>query len=118
MIWIIPLGLIIGILAGFLSPFTIPLFYARYMSVSLLACFDSVLGGWRANLEKRFDNVVFLSGFFINAFLAALLVYLGDKLGVNLYLAAIVAFGVRLFQNLAIIRRHLLKKWNILRIKD
>lgn len=118
MIWIIPLGLITGILAGLLSPFTIPLFYARYMSVALLACFDSVLGGWRANLEERFDNVVFLSGFFINAFLAALLVYLGDKLGVNLYLAAIVAFGVRLFQNLAIIRRHLLKKWSILKIKD
>ncbi|MDA8229457.1 MAG: small basic family protein, partial [Desulfitobacterium hafniense] len=41
---------------------------------------------------------------------AGLLAYVGDRIGVDLYLAAVVAFGVRLFQNLAIIRRHFLRK--------
>ena len=43
------------------------------------------------------------------ALLAAGLTFLGDRLGVELYYAAIVAFGVRLFNNLARIRRHLLE---------
>ena len=50
----------------------------------------------------------FLSGLVTNALLAAGLTFLGDRLGVELYYAAIVAFGVRLFNNLAIIRRRLL----------
>jgi small basic protein len=32
-------------------------------------------------------------------------------MGVDLYLAAIFAFGVRLFNNLAVIRRILIGKW-------
>lgn len=57
-------------------------------------------------MENVFDTTVFVSGFVTNALLAAGLAYLGDRLGVELYLAAVVAFGVRLFQNLAIIRRY------------
>ncbi|MFY9141030.1 MAG: small basic family protein, partial [Thermacetogeniaceae bacterium] len=54
---------------------------------------------------------ILLTGFFSNTLMAALLAYLGDQLGVDLYLAAVIAFGVRLFQNLAIIRRELLNIW-------
>jgi small basic protein len=78
--------------------------------LAVLAALDSVFGGVRASMEGRFDNAIFLSGFFSNALLAAGLVFIGDRLGVELYTAAIVAFGVRLFQNLGTIRRHLLKK--------
>jgi len=42
------------------------------------------------------------------AILAGSLTFLGDRLGVELYYAAVVAFGVRLFNNLAIIRRRIL----------
>jgi len=61
-------------------------------------------------MEDGFDNTIFITGFVTNALLAAGLAYLGDRLGVELYLAAVIVFGVRLFQNLAIIRRYLLKK--------
>lgn len=108
MTWLALLGFIVGIIAGSFSPVILPMQYVRYLSVSLLACLDSVLGGIRANLENKFDNAIFITGFFTNALLAGILVYIGDKLGFELYLAAIVAFGVRLFQNLAIIRRLIL----------
>jgi small basic protein len=67
-------------------------------------------GGIRAVMEDHFDSTVFISGFFSNTLLAAGLAFIGERLGIDLYLAAVVAFGVRLFQNLAIIRRHLIKK--------
>jgi small basic protein len=57
-----------------------------------------------------YDETVFLTGFFFNIFLAACLAFLGVHLGVDLYLAAIFAFGVRLFQNIAVIRRLILTK--------
>jgi small basic protein len=104
------IGLAIGIVLGLLSPFAIPVAYAKYMSVAVLAALDSVFGGIRAGMEDHFDNTIFISGFFSNTLLAALLAYIGDRLGVELYLAAVFAFGVRLFTNLAIIRRHLLSR--------
>lgn len=109
--WILILFcLILGIFIGFQLPVFIPYLYASYLSIALLAVLDSVFGGIRAYMEDVFDSVVFLSGFITNALLAAGLAYLGDRLGVQLYLAAVVAFGVRIFQNLAIIRRYLLKR--------
>ncbi|MGI6413852.1 MAG: small basic family protein [Syntrophomonadaceae bacterium] len=103
--------LLLGMLIGFQLPVTIPLVYTKYMSIAVLAALDSVFGGIRAYMEDSFDNVIFLSGFVINTLLAAVLAYLGDRLGVELFLAAVIVFGVRLFQNLGIIRRYLLKKY-------
>lgn len=108
--WLPILGLLIGLSIGWFSPFTVPVEYSKYLSVAILAALDSVLGGLRAAQEEHFDSTVFLTGFFTNILLAGFLAYIGDRIGVDLYLAAVVAFGVRLFNNLAIIRRHLLKK--------
>lgn len=103
--------LIIGLLIGFKLPFLLPLIYVKYMSIGVLAALDSVFGGIRAYMEDAFDDTIFLSGFVMNSLLAAGLAYLGDRLGLELYLAAVVVFGVRLFQNLGIIRRYLIKKY-------
>lgn len=108
--WLPFLGLLLGLAIGWFSPFTVPVEYSKYLSVAILAALDSVFGGVRAAQEEHFDSTVFLTGFFTNILLASLLAYIGDRVGVDLYLAAVVAFGVRLFNNLAIIRRHLLKK--------
>jgi small basic protein len=107
---IIPLlGLALGIILGFVIPFNVPLVYSSYMSIAVLAALDSVFGGIRSSLEHKFDSNIFISGFFGNTILAAFLAYVGDRLGVPLYYAAIFAFGTRLFQNFAIIRRHLIR---------
>lgn len=104
------LGLIIGVLFGLRLNITYPAKYALYISVAILASLDSVFGAVRAMLEDTFNTEIFVSGFFTNAILAGFLAYIGDQLGVPLYYAAIFAFGGRLFQNFAIIRRHFLKK--------
>jgi small basic protein len=106
--WLPLLGLVLGIVLGSTFSLTIPGIYAKYMSVAVLASLDSVFGGLKGVMENKFDGAILLTGFFTNALLAALLAFLGDKLGVDLYMAAIFAFGVRLFQNLAIIRRYIL----------
>ena len=105
------IGLILGILIGTFIPFNIPYQYSNYVAVAILAALDSVFGGIAATLQGKFDMKVFLSGFFGNALLAAGLAYIGDKLGIQIHLAAIFAFGNRLFLNFAIIRRFLLNKW-------
>ena len=99
------LGIIIGIVLGLLLPLQIPVTYAPYMSIAVLAALDSVFGGMRAKLEDNFESDIFISGFFGNAFLAAGLAYIGDRMDVPIYLAAIFAFGIRLFQNFAAMLR-------------
>ena len=42
--------------------------------------------------------------------LAAVLAYVGDRLGVPVYLAAVIVFGGRIFNNFAVIRRLLIEK--------
>lgn len=106
--WLPLLGLLLGLAIGLaLSP-TIPQEYSRYTAVAILAMLDAILGAVRADLSRSYDARIFWSGFLANSVLAIGLTLLGDRLGVDLFLAAIVAFGVRLFNNLAIIRRHFL----------
>jgi len=105
--WVI-LGLLLGIGIGLILPFQPSLLYSKYISVSFLAGIDSVLGGVRGGLEHKFDLTIFITGFLVNALLAAILTFIGDRLGVDLYLAAVVTFGVRIFENLGYIRRDLI----------
>ena len=109
--WIPVLGLIFGVALGLLSTVAIPVAFAKYLSIAVLASLDSLLGGWRAILEDHFDAPILLSGFLTNAFVAALLAYVGDILGLDLYLAAVVAFGLRIFSNIGFIRRFLIYRY-------
>lgn len=102
------LCVLLGLLLGTLAPITIPVSYTRYTAVALLAGLDSLLGAFKGYIAGTFAPRIFLSGFITNSLLAAGLVFMGDKLGVDLSIAAIVAFGVRIFNNLASIRRHYL----------
>ena len=111
------IGILIGVVIGLIVPYTYNTTYSLYISVAILACLDSVFGGIKANLENKFDTSIFISGFFGNAILAAFLAYIGDRLGVPLYYAAIFTFGGRLFENFASIRRILLNKTKVKRDK-
>ncbi len=108
--WLPVLGLLVGIIVGLVFGVSVPATYARYAAVAILAALDAVMGALRAEIEGEFDNRVFVSGLITNALLAGLLTYLADRLRVELYNAAIVAFGVRLFNNLAVIRRRLIAR--------
>jgi small basic protein len=103
--WLPLIGLLLGLVIGSIFSIRIPAAYARYTALAILAALDSVLGALRADMQDQYDNLIFVSGLLINAFLAVLLTIVGDRLGVELYLAAVIAFGVRMFNNLAVIRR-------------
>ena len=102
-------GLLIGVLAGIYCPFSLPPQYARLLAVAVMAGLDAVLGGVRASMDGNYDTEIFISGFFINGILAAFLCYAGNMLGIDLYMVAILIFGMRVFQNLAIVRRLYMK---------
>ena len=111
MIYIVIVSLAIGLLIGYNSPIVIPLAYSKLFSVALVAALDAAFGGLRAVVSERFDKRVFVTGFFSNTLLAAVLVFIGDRLGIDLYYVALLAFGFRIFKNLAILRRFLLKDY-------
>ena len=105
------IGSILGIIIGLNSPI-IPYTYSGYLAIAIIAALDSVFGGITATLKKNFNLKVFISGFLGNAILSVLLTYLGQRLNVDIYLAAIVVFVGRMFNNLAIIRRYLIEKFS------
>lgn len=106
--WLPILFLMIGIALGFLTNITIPEYYSSYLSIAILAAIDTLLGGIKAHFTHMFEDRIFISGFFFNITLAVILTFIGNQLGVDLYLAAIFAFGLRMFQNIAVIRRSIL----------
>ena len=105
------IGLLIGVFLGLLFDVNIPEKFSPYMSIAILACLDSVFGAFRAWLNKNFKPDIFISGFFGNSLLAAALAYLGDRLGITIYIAAVIVFGSRIFDNFGSIRRLLLEKF-------
>lgn len=104
------IGCLLGALIGFYAP-TIPYTYSGYLAIAIVAALDSVFGGINSIINKHFDMKIFVSGFFGNAILAMLLTYLGEKLNVDIYLAAIFVFVGRMFNNLGFIRRYYIEKW-------
>ena len=105
------IGLLIGVVAGLLLHPTVPLWLQPYLPIAVVAALDAVFGGVRAMLDGIFDDKVFIVSFLSNVVVAALIVYLGDQLGVGSQLSTgvVVVLGIRIFSNAAAIRRHLFK---------
>ena len=97
----IVIGIVVGLVAAIFTPVVIPPSYSVYVATAILAALDSVLGGLTAILNKNFNIKIFITGLFGNAVLAALIIFL----------AVVVVFGTRFFQNFAAIRRFLIYKY-------
>nr|CAA9262350.1 Small basic protein Sbp [uncultured Armatimonadetes bacterium] len=115
--WLPVVGLLVGFFVVYASQWTIPPGVAPYLSLAALAGVDSICGGIRAGIEGKFHDDIFLTGFFMNTVLAGLLAYLGDRIGVDLFLAAVVVLGGRVFLNLSLIRRYWLTQVALSRTK-
>jgi small basic protein len=104
-------ALVIGIVAGLILRPTVPTWLEPYLPIAVVAALDAVFGGIRARLDGVFDAKVFVVSFVSNVLVAALIVYLGDKLGVGSQLstAVVVVLGIRIFGNAAAIRRRLFR---------
>jgi small basic protein len=105
------IGLVVGVVAGLLLQPTVPIELQPYLPIAVVAALDALFGGLRAMLDGIFDDRVFLISFLSNVVVAALIVFLGDQLGVGTQLstAVVVVLGIRIFSNAASIRRHLFK---------
>jgi small basic protein len=103
------LGLLLGVLLGLVLQPTVPIWLQPYLPIAVVAALDAVFGALRAFLDGIFDDKVFVVSFVSNVLIAALIVYLGDQLGVGgqLSTGVIVVLGIRIFSNVAAIRRHL-----------
>ncbi|MBR6504776.1 MAG: small basic family protein [Clostridia bacterium] len=104
------IGCIVGAILGMYAPI-VPYTYSGYLAIAIIAALDSVFGGITSVLKGNFNLKIFVTGFFGNAILSILLTYLGKKLDIDIYLAAIIVFVGRMFTNLSIIRRHYVEKW-------
>ena len=105
------LGLVIGVIAGLVLQPTVPGWLQPYLPIAVVAALDAVFGGLRAMLDGIFDDRVFTVSFLSNVVVAALIVFLGDHLGVGAQLSTgvVVVLGIRIFSNAAAIRRHIFK---------
>jgi small basic protein len=105
------IGLVVGIVLGVLLQPTVPVWMQPYLPIAVVAALDAVFGGLRALLDGIFDDKVFVVSFLSNVFVAAFIVYLGDQLGVGSQLSTgvVVVLGIRIFSNVAAIRRHLFR---------
>ena len=102
-------ALAVGVIAGVLIHPDVPLWLQPYLPIAVIAALDSVFGGVRARLDHKFDDKQFVISFISNVLIAAVIVYLGDQLGVGSQLSTgvVVVLGIRIFSNAAAIRRHL-----------
>lgn len=102
--YFVVIGLALGIIIGGFLQLDIPSFYSRYTAVAILGVLDSLFGAIRSEIENKFDTTVFVSGLFFNIILAVIITYFGDKLNLDLYLAILIVFTMRIFQNVGIIK--------------
>ena len=105
------LALFAGVVLGILFDFTVPMALQPYLPIAVVAALDAVFGGIRAKLDGIFDDKQFVVSFISNVLVAGVIVYLGDQLGVGgqLSTGVVVVLGVRIFGNVAAIRRHLFR---------
>lgn len=111
----IAIAILIGCILGAILGMNVPMIsytYSSYLAIAIIAALDSVFGGITSVIKKNFNLKIFITGFFGNAILSILLTILGEKLNVDIYLAAIVVFVSRMFTNLSIIRRYYVDKWS------
>ncbi len=103
------LGLGIGVLLGLLLKPEVPLWLEPYLAIAVIAALDAVFGGVRAALEGVFNDRIFVISILSNVVVAAVIVFLGIQLGVGAQLSTgvVVVLGLRIFSNVAAIRRHL-----------
>jgi small basic protein len=105
------LCLILGVIIGILTGNPVKGLPGVYLGVAALASLDTIFGGLRSSMEGKFHTDVFITGFIANVLIAAMLAWIGDRIGANIFMVCALIFGTRIFNNLSLIRRFLLTKW-------
>lgn len=107
---IILIGAVLGVLCAIAFDLYIPPVLISYAAIIIISAIDSVMGAFKSLLRDKFSLSVFVTGFFGNSILAAVMVFLGKKIDLDLYYAVIIVFTMRIFSNFSFVRRYYLKK--------
>lgn len=111
--YLIILGLSLGLVIGAFLRIDIPPEFARYTAVAIVGVLDSVFGAIRATIKREYNTSIFMTGLLFNIVVAVLITYVGDKLSLDLYLAVLVALMIRIFANIGVIKSQTIDKlWN------
>jgi small basic protein len=102
--YLVIIGLTIGLVIGGFLQFNIPPELTRYSAVAIIGVLDSIFGAVRASIENKYNTSIFLTGLAFNMIVAVLITFIGDKLNLDLYLAILVAFTFRIFANIGVIK--------------
>ena len=102
--YLIILGLSFGLILGTFLKVDVPPEYARYTAVAIVGILDSLFGAIRASVENKYNTVIFMTGLAFNMIIAVLITFIGDKLNLDIYVAILVAFTIRIFANIGIIK--------------
>ncbi len=118
MIWAF-LGIFIGLLVGFSLNVSIPVELTKYSAVIIMGILDALFGAVRAEAtHDKFDALIFITGLGFNILLSIFITILGDKLGLDLYLAAAFVFTFRIITNIGITRRYMIENWVLKKKKE
>lgn len=113
------LGILVGIIVGLSLNFSIPIELTKYSAVIIMGILDAMFGAIRAEATNdKFDGTIFITGLIFNIVLSVIITILGDKLGLDLYLAAAFVFTFRIFTNVGATRRYLLDHYLAKKKKD
>lgn len=105
--WLPLVGLIIGLLVGMLIPVDVSFVSTKYLCIYALSSIDAVFIGFRARLNSHFNTMLFTIEFFLNTIIAIGLVYLGDIMNADLFIAIAIIFSARVFYNLSSLNHQL-----------
>lgn len=103
-------GIILGVIVGLVAPLQLPVEYSQYLAVIVLTLLDSLIGAIRSQAEHRYNLVEFLAGLLFYALFAVFIVYLGEKMHIDLYLGLVVVYVFRIMQNVGILREYYFAK--------
>jgi len=92
------IGLLVGVAVGILWHPMVPLWLEPYLPIAIVAALDAVFGGFRALMERRFDDRIFAVSFLSNV-----------VIGAQMSTGVVVVLAMRIFANAAAIRRLLFR---------
>ena len=94
------LGILTGIIIGFLSPLNISLINEKSLFVLILVSLDTLLASTNAKLLQQFDYLLFTNEFILNSILSVGIVFLGTVLGLDLFSIIALVLTIKIFYNL------------------
>lgn len=107
-------GIGLGIIAGLKLNIGYSPEYTVYISLSILAIINTIFNILCENLKGEIKTIKAVLLLASDLVFALFLGYLGEQLGLPIYLAAVFAFGNNLYKKLKIMLDFILVKYNII----